>query len=529
MTTYQRIFGCCIILILLLPTLFFPLGADHFTFLRGGELVVNGGRMYVDYYDVKPPLIFYMFGIVGNILGFNELALRSFDLFWQVCTAFSLVIVVSRLVQNQILGFCCGAMYALSYTSLNFTETLQCEGFAGIGIIWLIYFQISSKNTHSISRYIVQGVALGWITALKFPLGILFFAIIIEDLLSRQLTKKKLLTKWTIIVIGMIFTMSVLLAAYFDSEVLSGYRRISVYLAFYASNPPVNFDFIRTSIKSIAEFFGDNYSLALMACIAGTIFSMFSEELLRRFHQLRSKKLILFSILVSALLLLSVVIERKLLPYRFSRMYIPLSILSGIGVVILYQEWWKKIPSNAKNLKLLASMIVFFIVIFSPLPRWLNVARFGCNSIIGNTYTNSISVQNSDPVSSPRVDVMEVTRYIKSQPIQGKTFAISTVASFVYYFLDEKPISKFISPTMYYSIIAPKGMKSEMQQEVKQATWLIVQTNDRHPSMYGHSNSSSEMLASDSIVSGYVQKNFIHCSTIGVFKIYKKNTIAAIH
>jgi len=520
MSTRQRILGCCIVLILLLPTLFFPFGADHFTFLRGGELVMNGGRMYVDFYDVKPPLIYYIFGSVGAVFGYTEITLRGFDLFWQLCTAFSLVFVVSRVMGNSIYGFAGGAAYALSYTALNFSETLQCEGFAGIGIVWLIYLQMMSKETYW--RYPLWGIALGWMTALKFPLGILFLAIIIDDIVLRKQPAPQMVLKWFVIGVSLLCTIAVLLSPYLNPEVFAGYRRISEYLVFYASTPPINLDFVRTSIKSIAEFFGDNYSLAFLVCIAGALFSVFSETM-KELHNTRSRRLIWLTVLIAGLLLFSVVIERKLLPYRFSRMYVPLSLLSGIGIVVLYREWILSFSVFSKNLKLLTYMMLGCMLLFSPLPRWLSVAGFGYNALFSKQDANIQRVQNSDLVSSPRLDIVEVSRYIRAQPLQGKVFVISTIASTVYYFLNEKPISRFISPTMYYSVISPKGMKSEMQNEVQAASWLVVQTNDRHPEMYGHDRSSSEMLANDPVVSDYVQKNYSRRASIGVFDIYSKN------
>ncbi len=518
MSIRQRILGCCIVLILLLPTLFFPFGADHFTFLRGGELVMNGGRMYVDFYDVKPPLIYYIFGSVGAVFGYTEITLRGFDLFWQLCTAFSLVFVVSRVMGNSLHGFAAGAAYALSYTALNFSETLQCEGFAGIGIVWLIYLQMMSKETSW--RYPLWGIALGWMTALKFPLGILFLAIIIDDIVLRKHTAPQMILKWFVIGVSLLCTIALLLSPYLNPEVFAGYRRISEYLVFYASTPPINLDFVRTSIKSIAEFFGDNYSLAFLICIAGALYGVFSETMKKT--NIRSRRLIWLSVLFAGLLLVSVVIERKLLPYRFSRMYVPLSLLSGTGIVVLYKEWKLSFSVFSKNLKLITYMLLCCMLIFSQLPRWISVAGFGYNALFSKEDANIQRVQNSDLVSSPRIDIADVSQFIRSQPVQGKVFVISTIASTVYYFLNEKPISRFISPTMYYSVISPKGMKSEMQNEVQAASWLVVQTNDRHPEMYGHDRSSSEMLKNDPVVSDYVQKNYSRCASIGVFDIYSK-------
>jgi 4-amino-4-deoxy-L-arabinose transferase-like glycosyltransferase len=100
--------GC----ILLIPILFYPFGQDHATYYRGGLSVLNGGLIYVDFIDVKPPLIYYISAVAIKLFGTNEASLRIAEYLWQSATIAVLVHVVYKRTANKAAALMSSILYA---------------------------------------------------------------------------------------------------------------------------------------------------------------------------------------------------------------------------------------------------------------------------------------------------------------------------------------------------------------------------------------------------------------------------------
>ena len=70
--------------VLLLPTLAFPISSDLSVFMHGGMVIADGGSLFKDFFDIKPPLIYYIFAGINLIFGDNVLAFRGFDFVYQL-------------------------------------------------------------------------------------------------------------------------------------------------------------------------------------------------------------------------------------------------------------------------------------------------------------------------------------------------------------------------------------------------------------------------------------------------------------
>jgi len=525
MSIRQRVFGCAVLFLLLLPVLFFPFGEDHFVFLRGGQVLLDGGLIYVDFYDVKPPLIFYLYAAAASVFGASEFGVRLFDFLWQGATLASILYVVRSVTAEEKFAFYAAGIYALTYTTLNVPMTMQCESFAALTIPWVIYLQL--HGTPSRSRTILQGAALALATALKYPLGILLPAIMLYELFVRELPWKQLLNRWLLRGAGYVLFLAVFLFPFFHPEVLNGYRRISEYLIFYASNPPLSFAFVRDGIKNIAGYFGDHYSLALLACIGSACLYAASRASSEGKNN-RINRLLGLLTVMSIFLLLSVIVERKFMPYHFSRMYVPLAVIAGIGAEKLRKRIAGAFWHSSSQIRLTAALCCGVMLIWSPLPRWIATLPYMANSLTGHPEATDARMQRSNPIAVPREDIRRIERYIRLQPQQGRVVAMSMIATELYYFLNEKEFSKFIGTTLIYSVSPVRGMKAELLAEAEKAQWLIIQKNDYYPTLFGHGHSSSEMILSDTTAAAFLHRNFVKATTIGEFDIYSRIPLQAI-
>src|SRR5690606_12764308 len=64
-----------------------PFDGDQSIFALVGETIASGGRIYVDYWDVKQPGIFLFFAAAGSLFGFTSWGIHLFELiYWFVAS-----------------------------------------------------------------------------------------------------------------------------------------------------------------------------------------------------------------------------------------------------------------------------------------------------------------------------------------------------------------------------------------------------------------------------------------------------------
>ena len=56
------------LMMLLAPILFFPIATDTAIFIQAGKIIAHGGLPYVDFIDIKPPFIYFIFAFSISII-----------------------------------------------------------------------------------------------------------------------------------------------------------------------------------------------------------------------------------------------------------------------------------------------------------------------------------------------------------------------------------------------------------------------------------------------------------------------------
>ena len=58
----------------------YPLGDDQSLFITGAQEMIRGKVLYRDFWDFKPPGIYYFFYIAGTLFGFSEIGIHLLEL-----------------------------------------------------------------------------------------------------------------------------------------------------------------------------------------------------------------------------------------------------------------------------------------------------------------------------------------------------------------------------------------------------------------------------------------------------------------
>lgn len=140
---HARIVLVAVALLLGITTLAYPrTSLDTSTFTYVGRTIVEGGMPYRDAWDVKGPAIFYVYAVPVALFGTNTVALRAFDILWQLATAMVVFVIAVRIYGRSEIGLLAGVLYLLAYYSESYWNMGQPDGFLtlplALSVVWLL-------------------------------------------------------------------------------------------------------------------------------------------------------------------------------------------------------------------------------------------------------------------------------------------------------------------------------------------------------------------------------------------------------
>lgn len=134
-----------------------PLSRDEGTYALLGKMAMQGKIPYIDFYEMKPPMLYYLFGMGGDILGYSETGLRMFLLFISLVSCF-LIFKILRKDTNISIASLGAATY--SFLSLNlyaFGFAIVAEHLVNLMVILSVYFILSTTFK---MKYFFAGLAM---------------------------------------------------------------------------------------------------------------------------------------------------------------------------------------------------------------------------------------------------------------------------------------------------------------------------------------------------------------------------------
>lgn len=110
----------------------FPLGDDQSLFITGAQGMIKGKVLYRDFWDLKPPAIYYFFYIAGSLFGFSEIGIHLLELISWFFLSVTLIKVFksSNVFENKFIAsltplFTAGIFYSLcTVDSLTQVESI---------------------------------------------------------------------------------------------------------------------------------------------------------------------------------------------------------------------------------------------------------------------------------------------------------------------------------------------------------------------------------------------------------------------
>ncbi len=535
MSKKYQILWWLLVIILLAPILLYPLSPDTSIYLETGRIIADGGKIYVDSVDLKQPLIYYIFAFINLIFGYSEFSIRLFDFIWQLATIVSLFFLLRKTI-NIKTAYLSSLIYAVSYTVLNYSQTMQCESFVGLPIVWLIYLR--PNHSDEFLYLLILGFLIGIIGGFKFTLLLIYFAVIFDLVLSQD-TFIRLLKKILILSAGTLLGIFVSMSPLLDKEIFNGYVNVLKYLSYYSSMSSFNFDSLKIMIKSTGVFFGDRFSLPFTVSFFAGIYLMMkkyisinytlqTDTVQNDFSNNCNKefRLINLSFLLIAFLYISVMWEGKFWDYHISRMYVPLIIVTGFGMNMILENISKMYKSESQYLKLIIIIICLLGILFSPLSRWANTVRSGyyyfANTEIYDSFYNEVISDKTVPL---RMNHKEIANIVNSKMKKNDfVMVISTGSNAINYFLATNKVSAFRNSQFIFNPLQIKDWRRFYINELNTADWIIIQTDDSREEIIGQDLSSFDLFLMDAENLKNFNMDFQIFEQVGNFLIFRRKS-----
>jgi 4-amino-4-deoxy-L-arabinose transferase-like glycosyltransferase len=510
--------------IILFPIIFFGNCPDNAIYLEAGRTILEGKKIYVDFIDLKPPL-FYTFYALLDILSFNSVILFnviSFVIFY--LTSLILFFFVKQKINLQT-GFVASIIYAISIVVLNINTTGQAETLFSIFPLLTIIVYIKSIEQSTISIFsknsiplIFYAVLLAVLFSLKYTFGLILVGFILYDILSGKFSKSELLLRNFYVVIIFIISTVLLHFLLFDKEILEAYLLNFTFVKYYANVPALNMDLVKEIIKQTGIFFGDNFSLFF------SISFLFGLVVYLTKQSKEKNILVEVSFLMFIMFFFSVVIERKMFTYHFGRLFIPLSILTAKGVsdfIHLLKNKWQDKSFNLFNKLTVVSLLLFFLI-FSPVPRYLNILKTPVYYLKGQeAYLKYLD--NSRPETNLNYPQYLVANYInKNYPAKINVLLIATSEFDLTYLLKENVIKLFPQRAYYLSAFSIPQYKTKFLKLLDSSDVLIIGKSDYSYHLTGNQDNSWQAIQKDTVYSKIINKNFKEVYSIKEYIVLQK-------
>jgi hypothetical protein len=305
-----------------------PLWGDQALFVVGGQAIHQGGVLYRDFWDLKPPGIYGLYALAGSLFGFSSVGVHLVDLGWMLGLAIALRLTLPPYFKRRWIAQIMPWLMVGSYFALiDFRQQMQVESLVGLPLYLGVWFTLkAAQQPQSRWRWLMGSGVMGGIVLLfkliYLPLLLSLWSVYLAHCWLRQrqsLVPALWQTSWPLLLGTLLPIVPVLL--YWQSQGMLG--EVFYVLVQYPSK------LVKTLaprpvmglIQSIAWFVRE-FSPILVLAGFGIYRSIQRVQLL-------TAQLIVWLVLGLAMILLQ---SQSWWTYHFMLLLVPLSILAGQGI-----------------------------------------------------------------------------------------------------------------------------------------------------------------------------------------------------
>jgi hypothetical protein len=170
-----------------IPRVVMPLATDQFYFALGARTILDGDQMYRDLWDLKPPLIYFIYAIPAAVFGEHVETFRLLDL-GNTLLAMAGVFLFTRRLFEERAAVAAAALYGFAYLTASGLDGMgQSESFMVAPLmLGLALYPGPSQYRHTGLRALGAGLLIGLAIAVKPSGAVFLLALPAMELLLRR-------------------------------------------------------------------------------------------------------------------------------------------------------------------------------------------------------------------------------------------------------------------------------------------------------------------------------------------------------
>ncbi len=522
-----------------LPTLIYPIGRDQGVFSYIGQRLFDGSRLYVDLWDVKSPLIYWMYGLALNFSGSHIIGVRIMDMLFAAVSAYLVYTITMRLriIHGQRAGVVAGILYlAWYYLPNDYRVLANCESFMTpfllLGILFIIKASLvrdNSSHATTLTLWFWGGAALG-ATMLFKTTGAVFLgpAVIAAYLIpANRQTRDRLLS---VCAVGFGFALPLLLGWIYLVRTGAMEDWLFLNLTYLPSYTSVSHAHgILTELSKVLYIIRD-LALIYPAMVAGVaLLGMLAvkrwlSERAGAGQSGRGQYALLYLVLSFGVVYASIIaVQGKYLHYHFLPLLGPFAVVVAVATLRAIEDF--RISPWVKTLAFLT--LAIGLAHSWKLPqRYLALGKMALDSDYHEQYCEELSTGNFPCGVSHRIG-----KFLREKSEPGDKLFIWSFEPEIYFLSGLEPASRFLFNTPFLAGEVASTWKVELMIDLMLAPpeFIVLGDKDGLPLITGERYSSKEQLKAVRGLAEFIDSNYTPIETIGNFTILKRNVFGQIN
>ncbi len=469
--------------IILAPTIFWPFDYDQGTFAYAGNAILHGQRPYLDFWDIKPPNIFYTYAAAFALFGDSVRAIRLFDYLNELVTISLLFVLATRLWKDSSWRTLAAVMVSLAfivqYYIFGHWDTAQTETYSIpllIGALLLVIPRTQSQLSHLAIRSACSGALIGISFYFKFPNG-LFLALVATALwlYAGKAWRVKSMLWLSTGFIALVGAESILLAM--NGELLPLWHlTISETASYVSNNYSGTFGFIQ-NLRTGSQ-------AADLSWVVAGIFGWAYWFIIRRKNEKDAASIFRSFILLvigSTTALLAVQLQNKGYKYHYAILlpWIDLLIGAGFAHCVCAVSMFVKLPRWS-----IVLVLTFLLLITS---------YFGTSSFpLQDRVKELVNIANGKEAPNGYIATDSISNYVIQHTHLSDSIFIFGFQPYVYWKTGRPPATKFLNTIHFKPTTVDKAERYELVTSLLRnpPALFLVEMGDRYTSQ-GNTNDDS--------------------------------------
>jgi len=410
--------------LLAISQLFWPYDLDHGIFATVADVILDGGVVYRDIWELKGPAVYYIFAFVNWLCDREEYGIRIFDLVIVITGLyyFYKILELSPNFNKTLAIMTTSLLGSLYFYSVS--NSAQPDGWISILMVFILYLLLKDDGKLKIGNATLIAIFLGIIGLLKPPYLIYSLVPLCYILTITKPIRNRFNFIFTIALGSFLILYVAAIYFWYNNALWDLIDNIFIYNWNFHKGGILN---IKSAFQAIInDSFYQNTFIIILPSIIGFIYLL---------RENRKIFLLLFVWGISTFLIIYVQIRPSGSAYKNLLIY---------PIIVLY--FYYSLLDIKSTITYRNTLIVCFVIISITYNNRYN----SYISQIFYLYTNQISEEKYRQNVQTRDDknILDVVKYLKKVNFDNKPIFIFGISSNINFFSDN-------TPTIKYSYIMP--------------------------------------------------------------------------